>query len=42
MLHDYLQNSRNSWDHKISATQYHERVASPEDIEIPELKLVEA
>jgi excisionase family DNA binding protein len=33
MLHDYLEESRNSWNHKSNAAQHQERTASPEDVE---------
>ena len=42
MLHNYLENSRNSWVHKSSAAQRQEGVANPEDIERSQLELVQA
>ena len=42
MLHDYLENSRNSWSHKINAAQRQQRVANPKDIERSQLKLAQA
>jgi excisionase family DNA binding protein len=42
MLHDYLENSRDSWPHKSDTEQRQHRVANPEDIEKPQLELVQA
>jgi hypothetical protein len=42
MLHEYLENSRNSWSHKINAAQRQQMVANPKDIERSQLKLAQA
>jgi len=42
MLHDYLEDSRNSWNHKSDGAQPQQRAASPEDIERSQLELVQA
>jgi excisionase family DNA binding protein len=42
MLHEYLENSRNSWNHKSSASQRRHGEDTPEDIERPRLELVQA
>ena len=42
MLHEYLENSRNSWSHKSNATQRQQRAASPKDVERAQLELVQA
>ena len=42
MLHNYLENSRNSWIHRSNAAQRQEGAANPEDIERSQLELVQA
>ena len=42
MLHNYLENSRNSWIPRSNAAQRQEEVANPEDIESSQLELVQA
>jgi len=42
MLHDYLEDSRNSWNDKINAVHRQQRAANPEDIERSQLELVQA
>jgi len=42
MLHEYLENSRNSWRHEGSATQRQQRMTDTEDIERSQLELVQA
>ena len=42
MLHNYLENSRNSWSHRSNAAQRQEGVANPKDVERSQLELVEA
>ncbi len=42
MLHDYLENSRSSWNHKSSAAQRQQRVANPNDTERSQLELAQA
>ena len=42
MLHDYLEDSRSSWNDKINAVQSQQRAATPEDIERSQLELVQA
>ena len=41
MLHEYLENSRNSWNPGGSATQREPRAANPKDIERSQLELVQ-
>jgi excisionase family DNA binding protein len=42
MLHNYLENSRNSWTHRSNAAQHQEGVANPKDVERSQLELVQA
>jgi len=42
MLHDYLEDSRDSWNHKINAVQRQQRAANPKDVERSQLELVQA
>jgi hypothetical protein len=42
MLHDYLENSRDSWDHRSNATQHQQRAATPTDVERSQLELVQS
>ncbi|MBC8249182.1 MAG: helix-turn-helix domain-containing protein [Anaerolineales bacterium] len=42
MLHEYLENSRNSWNPGGNATQRQQRAANPKDIERSQLELVQA
>lgn len=42
MLHEYLENSRDSWNHKNSAIQHQQGAASSENVESPKLELVQA
>ena len=41
MLHNYLENSRNSWIHRSNAAQRQKGVANPKDIEKSQLELVQ-
>jgi excisionase family DNA binding protein len=41
MLHEYLENSRNSWNHKDDAGQRQQRAAHPEDVERSQLELAQ-
>ena len=42
MLHDYLENSRNSWNHQRDGARPQQRGASPKDTERSQLELVKA
>lgn len=42
MLHEYLENSRHSWNHKSNPTQNQQRVANPQDIERSQLEMAQA
>lgn len=42
MLHEYLENSRHSWNHKSNAAQRQQRAANPKDIERSQLELAQA
>ena len=42
MLHDYLEDSRNSWNHKTNAVQRQQRAANPKETERSQLELVQA
>jgi excisionase family DNA binding protein len=42
MLHQYLANSRNSWNHKDNALQHQQGVANPKDVERSQLELAKA
>lgn len=42
MLHEYLENSRDSWNHKDNSTQSQQRAASPVEVERSQLELVQA
>jgi excisionase family DNA binding protein len=42
MLHEYLENSRNSWNHKSNAAQHQQRAAHPtKDVERSQLELAQ-
>lgn len=41
MLHEYLENSRNSWNPRGNAAQRQQRAASPKDINRSQLELVQ-
>lgn len=42
MLHEYLENSRDSWNHKDNAIEHRPGATSPENVESPKLELVQA
>ena len=42
MLHEYLENSRNSWKYRANGIQGQQKVVTPDDIEKPQLELVQA
>jgi len=41
MLHEYLENSRNSWDHEGGGIQHRARATSSENVESAKLELVQ-
>jgi hypothetical protein len=42
MLHEYLENSRNSWNRKSNAAQRQQGAANPEEVERSQLELAQA
>ncbi len=42
MLHEYLENSRNSWNHRADAAPRQEKKANFEEVEEPQLEPVQA
>jgi len=42
MLHEYLENSRDSWNHKSNAIHHQRGATSPESVETSKLELVQA
>jgi excisionase family DNA binding protein len=42
MLHQYLENTRNSWNHKSDTAQHQQRAANHKDVERPQLELAQA
>ena len=42
MLHEYLEDSRDSWNHRDNALQRQQRAAHPKDVERSQLELAQA
>ncbi len=42
ILHEYLENSRNSWSHKSNAARRQQRAANSKDIERSQLEMAQA